>query len=873
MKLADRVVDVRSKGVAQANQFNIAQTSKMFKILSDSLYSDKIMAAIRELSTNAYDSHIASNNPHPFLVHLPNQADPNFMVRDYGTGLSQEDMENLYTTYGASNKNTSNDFVGCLGLGSKSPFAYTKSFTTSSYYNGKKYSYVAAIDESGVPTLSLFSITPTSEPNGLEISFAVKQHDFSEFTNKAKRIYHYFKIKPTITGGVCGTLSGHRYSNRNIVLSGDGWRVCSYNNDSSYFPTSYSNVDSPIVAIMGNIAYPVYQQSISAQDMSQSQQNEAIAAWNKVFGKSVSISSWDTFIRSIGGNNYLELDFEIGEIEMDPSREGLQYTKDVINKIRQKTHGIYLELEEKISKKIASATSKLDAIRKFNELSDLNSNWITDASWTDANGSKHKIDCSRSLTYKLPKDKAMYVLGYKSQSYRSKKKVYQTDSIYADTLKAGPKLDRWGYTTGQSVSGEVAFFNCDIKTIETAKNIALKYTEVNNCYAYLLIDTQDQTKSLEGFDELIKDIGGQEKILNVSDYRDLVKKQRTAPTAKRGRVSDQDIFLIINNTVPDANVTPVATSYADAQFLGTIPQSHLDELDEQDMVVYVPMLRYSSVDGYPTMRGLNNCMASPLFKDINVYAVKQSKVKELIDDGVNMVDVNDYLLDKVKDLAQNDFKDIYSYSSIMPKTDDNIYADRTLLNTFRSQILNIFGLDYHTYIKNTHYLAVMDILMFSDFMEYSTSSIVRSKEYCSLMDSISKNLGLNIDTATWSTKMAEFTSIKGTIVSMYGGDSLVPATMKAMLKLDSSGKNAIKLPTMSSLESTLSDLLDKAPALKYTMLMGWGVTNTVDRHLRDNHPFDLIGGARYFHLTGKQSKWVKDFDIGKLRQGMSCLFN
>ena len=30
-------------------------------------------------------------------------------------------MEELYTTYGASNKNDSNDFTGCLGLGSKSP--------------------------------------------------------------------------------------------------------------------------------------------------------------------------------------------------------------------------------------------------------------------------------------------------------------------------------------------------------------------------------------------------------------------------------------------------------------------------------------------------------------------------------------------------------------------------------------------------------------------------------------------------------------------------------------------------------------------------------------------------------------------------------
>ena len=93
MKLADRTVEIHSNGVDAANQFSIAQTSKMFKILSDSLYSDKVMAVIRELSTNANDAHVASGNKNPFKVSLPTQANPNFTVRDYGTGLSQEDME------------------------------------------------------------------------------------------------------------------------------------------------------------------------------------------------------------------------------------------------------------------------------------------------------------------------------------------------------------------------------------------------------------------------------------------------------------------------------------------------------------------------------------------------------------------------------------------------------------------------------------------------------------------------------------------------------------------------------------------------------------------------------------------------------------
>jgi hypothetical protein len=262
MKLADRTVEIHSRGLDSTNQFTIAQTSKMFKILSDSLYSDKVMAVIRELSTNAYDAHVAAGNKNPFKVSLPTQACPSFTVRDFGTGLSQKDMEELYTTYGASNKNDSNDFVGCLGLGSKSPFAYTKSFSTTSYHNGKKYSYIAAMDESGVPSLNLFGITDTNEPNGLEISFAIKQHDFHEFTNKSKRIFHYFKMRPIIEGGTDPLMQDHSYSHNNVVIEGEGWKIGRISGNGNQYPSSYNNPNSGIVAIMGNIAYPVYTNKI-----------------------------------------------------------------------------------------------------------------------------------------------------------------------------------------------------------------------------------------------------------------------------------------------------------------------------------------------------------------------------------------------------------------------------------------------------------------------------------------------------------------------------------------------------------------------------------------------------------------------------------
>jgi len=110
--------------------FSIQASSKMFKILSSGLYSNKEKAIIRELSCNAYDANIdAGNKRIPIKVHLPNTLECFFSVKDNGTGLSPDEMTQIYTQYGNSTKTDRNDQIGALGLGSKSPFSYTSSFT------------------------------------------------------------------------------------------------------------------------------------------------------------------------------------------------------------------------------------------------------------------------------------------------------------------------------------------------------------------------------------------------------------------------------------------------------------------------------------------------------------------------------------------------------------------------------------------------------------------------------------------------------------------------------------------------------------------------------------------------------------------------
>lgn len=194
---------VGSSGLSQTKEFSIRTSAHAFKLLSSGLYSDKVSAVLREIGCNAADAHVAAGKSHiPFEVKLPNAIDPQFYIKDQGPGLSHDDVMGLYTTYFASTKQDSNDYTGAFGLGSKSPFSYTDSFTITSCHGGYRRIYSAFIGKEGSPNIALLSESRSlSNETGITISFPVKKEHFQEFANKAQNIFQYFAVHPTIIAG------------------------------------------------------------------------------------------------------------------------------------------------------------------------------------------------------------------------------------------------------------------------------------------------------------------------------------------------------------------------------------------------------------------------------------------------------------------------------------------------------------------------------------------------------------------------------------------------------------------------------------------------------------------------------------------------
>ncbi len=331
--------------------FTIVANAKAFSILSSSLYSNKIGAIIRELSTNARDSHIDANNLNtPFDVQLPNSLESVFSVRDYGTGMSHENVMRLYTTYFDSTKTHSNDYIGALGLGSKSPFSYTQTFSVVSWYNGFESVYLCYLDK-GYPNISFVSKKESSEPSGIKVSFTVDTADIYSFMINAKNIFTYFDNPlPKINGR----------SDVEIVQK-EMISVDIFPPDIYYSP---SNVTCGFVK-QGCIGYPISLTSLT---------NDTLEFIDFTFTQSEEIKK--TCINLFVAN-YLCIDASIGEFDIAASREALSYEDQTFISFGKYISSFFNTMYDYIKKQYDSCGMVVDFIKCIVANTNMPKNLIT----------------------------------------------------------------------------------------------------------------------------------------------------------------------------------------------------------------------------------------------------------------------------------------------------------------------------------------------------------------------------------------------------------------------------------------------------------------------------------------------------------------
>lgn len=314
MQIDTKTNIIETSGLGATGGFSIKTTAAAFQLLSSGLYSNKIRAVVRELASNAVDAHtMVQRKDIPIEVKLPNNLDSQFYVKDFGPGLSHENIMHMYTTYFDSSKQASNDFIGGFGVGSKSPFAYTDAFTVESRHDGKRRLYTAFIGEENTPQIAEigeFPMEPGQE-TGLTVSMPVKPSDFSSFEREALDLFKWFDVKPTLVG----TASQIETPKMTEVMPGISWR-------------SHSPYRENIVVRMGQVVYSIDKfkdSEVASEDVVQAMQG---------------LSRFHPL-----------LDVPIGSIAVAASREEIAYDKKTKEYLNKRLPEVYhLAMKEVVAK-------------------------------------------------------------------------------------------------------------------------------------------------------------------------------------------------------------------------------------------------------------------------------------------------------------------------------------------------------------------------------------------------------------------------------------------------------------------------------------------------------------------------------------------
>lgn len=389
--------------------FQVSMTAKFFETLFSGLYRYKDAAVIRELFCNAVDTHNARDRLYrivpshynavgyaqrnvvnewlaplntPIEIHLPDSLEPWLEIKDFGMGLSIEQIigspitaregelliegniivqeeeipegkgvigepgwyggimvfrspdnneiirsAGLYTTLFESTKADSNDDIGAYGLGSKSPFAVTDTFTVESRFNGELHNFIMFLNDKRIPTVELATKDldsrdpeplPTDEPNGLTIRVPIKTSAYRAYADQLSDL--------------CRVLLPHQYPvvTNDYYFSGFtpidrsrqfGDTFIQENMRSSHASTHY--------AVMGGVAYPIELSQLEEDPRSLLERFPATYTF-----------------------------FDLGALNVPPSREDLSYDSFTLANLNEKMNSLRVSVMESAMGEIRAAQAR-----------------------------------------------------------------------------------------------------------------------------------------------------------------------------------------------------------------------------------------------------------------------------------------------------------------------------------------------------------------------------------------------------------------------------------------------------------------------------------------------------------------------------------
>lgn len=594
-------------GVGETSNFKIAMNAKAFRVLSDTLYQDKIGSIVREISCNALDGHImAGRADKPFSIHMPDQFEPWFTVRDYGVGLSPESVNTVFCVYFESTKDQSNDAVGAFGLGAKTPFAYTDQFNVISIWNGRKYAYSAFINGSGIPEIQLMAESDTTDHDGVEIRIGVKPEDFNRFEEAVKNQLRFFPVKPEIenytrNGGVFAFKSSPEY-----LFETNAIKI--YKN---------AGYGTRVHIVQGPVGYPLDFNQVSSH-------------------LDADARAFLTMIQNIGADLY----FNIGQIGVTASREGVEYNTHTIASLKTHIAKCNKELTDWIENQLTSLPNAYEKAKFINDNSIFR---------TIINGVKMDL----APAYRLANGYYAFDIGtcsgFKIERERidlNGNKVKRIEQLVSIVKYTRNGMD--GFRAARNTSEDDTMVpekhrKYAIAIRDTGKTPVARmrhYFRENNLDTLYMLQAVDDDAEMDAkfIKGLVKHLGGFDSIVRISAMPDA---PRATYANNRSDYSRPTAYLAAAHGGMDLESVSNWTRVYDK----------LDTLNDDgdvEKAIYVTVDRQRITDvGYTYRNSFADLCRADLV-DYPVYGIREKDLDKLADTGIEWIKMEDFVKEKLE---------------------------------------------------------------------------------------------------------------------------------------------------------------------------------------------------------------------------------
>lgn len=379
--------------------------SMVFQLFTKNVYSNPIGTIVREITSNCFDSHVEAGVKSPVIIKktFDEETKTHYIsFIDFGVGMSEERVYNIYGMYFESSKRVDNTQIGGFGIGGKTPLAYKRStgmgegeydntFFLITNYNGTKY-YYCIYEGADSPIISPLHQEATTDRNGTEVRIPVLEKDIENFAKEMVRQLYYFE-DIVFEGFDEVWRVGETLSNEYQIIRGKS------------FLFRGNDYASNVHICLGRVAYPI-----------------------------------DYNVLGLNSSEYqlpIALRLEVGDINVTVSRESVDYCEDTIKLLKKK-------LDEAKQEIISLMVKQYEDIVTLEDYFKMKTSFGT---YTFSNGEtinvgnvvKEKDIDFTNFKYsflKMPNDKQLFKLFFSFKSFGKK-----------------PKRRRYSYSNDNEFSG------------------------------------------------------------------------------------------------------------------------------------------------------------------------------------------------------------------------------------------------------------------------------------------------------------------------------------------------------------------------------------------------------------------------------------